>query len=118
MYNFLVVDNSTTVLDVMEFTLEKFNYAVFSATTSGEIFDILHNYKIDVVLLNDEVEDVSGIDIARKIKQTYDTIVLIMSYSQNLNEKLKAKEAGVSGWVVKPFIPERLVKIIIKTFFA
>ncbi len=118
MYNFLVADNSKTVLDVMEFTLEKFNYTFFSATSPDQVFEVLKDNKIDVVLLNDEINGVSGIDIARKINQDYQAVVLIMSYSQILSEKLKAKEAGVSGWVVKPFIPERLVKIIIKTFFA
>ncbi len=117
MYTFLLADNSKTILDVLEFTLEKFNYKVFSVTDEQGIFSILEGNNIDVVLMSDTIDGEDGTELAVRILDRFDVLVLMMSYSQSLDLKLKAKRAGVSGWIIKPFIPERLVKIIVKTFF-
>ncbi len=117
MYTFLLADNSTTLLDVMEFTLEKFNYKAFIATDVDGIFSTLENNRVDIVMLNDTIDGEDGTELAQKILERYDVLLLMMSYSQNIELKLKAKKAGVMGWVVKPFIPEKLIRKIVKTFF-
>ena len=117
MYSFLLIDNFTTILDVLVFSIQKLNYKVFIATEKEKIFSILETNNIDVVLLGDKVKDTNGIELAEQILQNWHVILLMMSYSQDLNLKLKAKQAGIMGWIVKPFIPERLIKIIIKTYF-
>ena len=117
MYTFLLADDSTTVLDVLVFSLEKFNYQSFIATRREQIFSILEKNNVDVLLLGDKFDGQDGIELAHDILEYRDVIVLMMSYSQDLELKLKAKEAGVMGWIVKPFIPERLISIIVKTYF-
>ncbi len=117
MYTFLLADTSKTILDVLVFTLEKFNYRAFIASKADEVFAVLEKNHIDIVLINDTIDGQDGTELAKKILSRFDVLVLMMSYSQSLELKLKAKKAGVMGWVVKPFIPERLIRIIIKTYF-
>ncbi len=117
MYTFLIADNSTTLLDVLEFSLEKFRYRALVTSRVDQIFTDLEQNHVDVVLLNDMVEGKDGTVLAKQILSKYDVVLLMMSFSQNLELKLKAKNAGVMGWVVKPFIPERLIKIIVRTYF-
>ena len=119
MATFLIADNSQTVTEILSFALEQKGHKAFATNNSDDIFTILEKNKIDFALLNTQIQNTDATYLASKIKKKFPEItILIMSNTNNQQLKIKAKESGVSGWILKPFIPERLIKIIEKTFLT
>ena len=116
MKNFLIADSSQIVLEVLEFSLEQHNFNVFRANTAEQTLELYKKYPIDFVLLNIQLEDMDGINLARELLNIKQTNILIMSNTQNHDLKQQAKQIGVVGWILKPFIPNHLVKTLIKKF--
>ncbi len=119
MKKILIGDISDTILDVLEFTFEKRNFAVMTARNSSGLLSALEEQDSDMVLLNTHLEDIEGIELVLKIKEKKPQIpILFMSNSQNFELKLNARKLGVDGWILKPFIAERLVEAIEAHFFS
>ncbi len=116
MKNFLIADSSQIVLEVLEFTLEQNNFNVLQACTAEKTIELYKKHQVDFVLLNIQLGDEDGIDLAQKLLNIKKTNILIMSNTQNHDLKQRAKQIGVVGWILKPFIPNHLIKMLIKTF--
>jgi two-component system chemotaxis response regulator CheY len=57
----------------------------------------------------------NGIDMIKKIRQTPDgrfTPILMLTTESDDSIKMQGKQAGATGWIVKPFNPEQLLKVI------
>ena len=118
MKNFLIADSSQIVLEVLEFSLEQNNFNVFLANSAEKAIEIYKNNNIDFVLLNIQLGETDGLDLAQMLLDFKKSNIIIMSNTQNHDLKQKAKQIGVVGWILKPFIPNHLIKMIIKTFLA
>ncbi len=115
--NFLIADKSKTVQEVLEFVLERQGYGVYSTSQANEALDYVRNNCCNIALVNSELDDGNGVDLVKDLKRLDSKLVIIfMSSNDSMDLKHKVHEYGAVGWVMKPFIPERLVKMIIKTF--
>ena len=117
MVTFLIADNSKIVLEVLEFTLDQADFEVYSATNAAQVEQILATHRVDFILLDQNLGGEDAIELAREVLEANKHIkILVMSNTQSVEEKRRAKKVGVVGWILKPFIPSHLIRMIIKTF--
>ena len=110
----LVVDDSETVLLMLQRRLEMAGYDVATATDGqGALDGVAANPGPDIVLLDAMMPGMSGIDALRKMRSSGDnTPVLIVSAYRYGEEPEEALRLGADGCVPKPFDWDELVQRI------
>ena len=100
---------------MVRFTLEKENYEVIEAADGVQALDSLRTREPDLIITDINMPRLNGIQLIERIKQNprlrYLPIIVLTTESQR-NLKDQAKAAGATGWIVKPFKPEQLVRVV------
>lgn len=114
----LSVDDSMTMLQTISLTLEKEGYDVVTASDGVDALKKLKgDEKFNVIITDVNMPNMDGITLTREIrkldKYKYTPIVVLTTESQ-ADKKDEGKQAGATGWIVKPFKPEQLVAVMRK----
>ena len=115
----LVVDDSATLRTSVEFTLTEAGYRVMGAADGAAGLELLRSYEgredeIGMILTDINMPNMDGITFIKEVKKTsfrYTPILVLTTESQE-SKKLEGKEAGASGWLVKPFESEQLLSVV------
>lgn len=109
---FLVVDDSPTMRRIVINALKTFGYSdVVEAGDGQEALDQLSKNKVDFVITDWNMPNMSGLDLTKAIRSNDNTkslpilMVTTRGLKQDIIEALKAK---VNNYVVKPFTPQVL----------
>ncbi len=107
----LVVDDEPDILGLTKRILEEEGYHVITALSAMEGLEKAEAETPDLILLDIRMPKIDGIEACRILKKQSKTksipVVMFTALTQ-MNEMNAAKEAGSSGYIVKPFMPERL----------
>jgi len=111
----LIVDDSETVRQVLKLALGNAGYQVVEAEDGFDALAKLSGAQIDMLITDLNMPNMDGLELIKKVreegKHRFKPIVLLTTESSE--EKKKAgREAGASGWIVKPFKPEQLLKVV------
>lgn len=115
----ILVDDSKTILATAEMALEDLiadgTITLKSYLNPAELRDNLLSGAEDFDLLISDVNmpQLNGLDLATVLKQSdafKNKPILILTTESSAEMKAKGKEIGVTGWLVKPFSDEKLVK--------
>jgi two-component system chemotaxis response regulator CheY len=113
----LAVDDSKTMRDMVSFTLRGAGYTVIEADNGVNALKVMVGQKIDVIITDVNMPEMDGITLVRKIRaqpQHAGTPVLILTTESDQSKKDEGRSAGATGWIVKPFSPEKLLQIVAK----
>jgi len=114
----LIVDDSASMRQMVGFTLESAGFEVIQGINGEDAIDALKAAgKVDVIVtdLNMPIMDgLAFIKEVRKMPSAAFTPILMLTTESGEDRKMQAKEAGATGWIVKPFQPEVLLKVIQK----
>ena len=112
----LVVDDSPTIRQQASFILNKEGYEVIEAEDGEKGIETLKNNKDLALIISDiNMPNMNGLDMLKKIRELkeFDHIPIFMLTTESDPSKIKiAQENGANGWMVKPFDPKTLVKIL------
>ncbi|MBR1948698.1 MAG: response regulator [Alphaproteobacteria bacterium] len=91
------------------------------AATTTEAVEVLRNYKINVVLMDQQMPDQSGLKLARQIKageigDNKDLPIIMVTIDTKENTVMEAKEIGIHEYLVKPISPLALKKRLCTAF--
>lgn len=115
----ILVDDSKTILATAEMALEDLvNDGTITLKTylnPAELRDLLISGGEDYDLLISDINmpQLNGLDLATELKQNdvfKNKPILILTTESSAEMKVKGKKIGVTGWLVKPFSDEKLVK--------
>ncbi len=116
--NVLTIEDKPVITDLLDVYLGKLgcNNHTVSTGERGLVYlesQLMDDRKLDVVIIDMTLEDISGLELCRKIKQINDTVyvILISSWGVNLN-KFTLDDAGVDVLLQKPFSFEQLQKVL------
>jgi len=111
----LIADTSTTILNVMSYIFENQGYNVIISNSVEDLFEKIDNNIFNIAMIDITFDSLKTVE---KIKnsQNSESIIYIFSEKEDIKLKKQLKEAGVYGWITKPFIPEKLAKIISSSF--
>jgi len=111
----MIVDDSVTVRQVLRLTLSNAGYELLEACDGEDALNVLSGESLDMMITDLNMPKLDGIELIRKVRQKpeYRFLPIVMLTTESADEKKQAgKSAGASGWIVKPFKPEQLLKVV------
>jgi two-component system chemotaxis response regulator CheY len=111
----LTVDDSRTIRDMLKVTLSAAGYEVVQAEDGVEALERLAEAKPAAIVTDINMPRMDGFELIEKVRQGGDhkaTPILVLTTESEPDRKARAKEAGATGWIVKPFNPEKLLEAL------
>lgn len=116
----LIVDDSTSMRQMVSFTLKGAGFQVIEGSNGQEALDRLGaapGGKVDLIITDLNMPVMDGLTFirqARGLPLLRFTPILMLTTESQESRKAEGKAAGATGWIVKPFNPEQLLKVIEK----
>ncbi|NOX33235.1 MAG: diguanylate cyclase [Deltaproteobacteria bacterium] len=107
-YSILIVDDDTAIKESVEEYLKLLDYNVTSALNADEALKILNSFDADLVLTDIMMQGMDGLELTRRIKESHDTDVMVMTGYNAEYSYEEAVQAGASDFIFKPFRFEEL----------
>ena len=107
----LVVDDSRTMRDMLTITLESIGFNVVEAEDGLDGLSKARIDKFDLVITDINMPNMDGYELIRclRVEEQYKyTPILVVTTESSTTMKKKGKDAGATGWIEKPFNPDKL----------
>ena len=117
MARILVVDDSTTMRQMVSFTLSDAGHEVTEADNGVKGLEAARARRYDLVITDVNMPGMNGLDLVKSLRQLPDfkfTPILVLTTEAAQEVKSRGREAGATGWIVKPFSPEVLLTTLKK----
>jgi two-component system response regulator PilR (NtrC family) len=109
----LVVDDESSMRQLLEIMLRKEGYAVTSAESRGAAAAALARESVDLVVTDVKLPDGDGIEILRQVKASSpDTVVVVMTAYGSTETAVAAMKLGAHDYLIKPFDMEELKLVV------
>jgi two-component system, chemotaxis family, chemotaxis protein CheY len=116
MARILAVDDSPAMRQMVSVTLRSAGHVVLEAPDGCEALDIARNQPpVDLVITDVNMPNMDGITLVKELRLLphYRGVpLLVLTTEATTQKKQEGKAAGATGWIVKPFDPERLLATI------
>jgi len=118
MAKIMAVDDSPSIRKMVALTLKTAGHEVLIAEDGDEAYEMAQKEdSVDLVVTDLYMPKVNGLELVEKLRglDSYKYIpLLFLTTESGVEMKKKGKEAGATGWIVKPFAPESLLATINK----
>ena len=117
MHSILAVDDSASMRQMVSFTLKSAGYNVVEAVDGQDAWEKAGGRSLDLVLTVQNMPRMDGISLTKKLRenpQFKTTPILILTTESSDQMKQAGRAAGATGWLVKPFDPNKLIEVIQK----
>lgn len=111
----LTVDDSKTMRDMVAFTLRKVGHDVSEAEDGKAALGVLGGQRFDLIITDLNMPNMDGISLVKNVRAAgahRATPILILTTEADGTKKADGKAAGATGWLVKPFSPEKLIELV------
>lgn len=115
MKRILTVDDSPSMRAMISFTLTELGYDTTEAVDGQDALDIVAEQPFDLIISDVNMPRMDGIAFvgnARKIPHHQFTPILMLTTEAGNELKAQGKAAGATGWIVKPFDPQKLIDVV------
>ena len=115
MKTILAVDDSATMREMVAFVLESAGYRVIEAEDGAQGLDRATATNVDLVITDQNMPNMDGLTLVRSLRELRDyktTPILLLTTESSAEMKQKGRDAGATGWMVKPFDPDKLVRML------
>ncbi len=113
----LVVDDSASMRQMVNFTLQSAGFNTLEGCNGVQALAVSENQAIDLVVTDLNMPEMNGIDLIKQLRAKpefkFTPIILLTTESQDA-KKQEGKAAGATGWMVKPFNPDQLLTVVKK----
>lgn len=113
----LTVDDSSTMRQMITFTLKGAGFDVLEAGDGLEALEVAAGKKLALIVTDVNMPRMDGITLVQRLRALPEfkfTPILVLTTESDASMKMKGKEAGATGWIVKPFSPEKLLDVVNK----
>ena len=111
----LTVDDSRTILKMLSMTLNEAGYETVQAADGLEGLEALEFCTPDVIVTDINMPRLDGFGFIEGVRSDdkYRAIpILVLTTESDSDKKDRARRAGATGWIVKPFDPTKLIDAI------
>ncbi len=105
----LVVDDDPHIRELIRVFLEKEGLDVAEASDGLKALEKLETTRADLVILDVMMPNLDGWELCRRLRQSGDLPVLMITAKGETSQKIKGFELGADDYLVKPFEPAELV---------
>ncbi len=113
----LAVDDSASIRQMVAFTLKSAGYDVVEAADGMDGLAKAKARGFDLVLTDQNMPRMDGLTLVKSLRavaQYRTTPILILTTESSDAMKAQGKAAGATGWLVKPFDPQKLLDVVKK----
>ena len=113
----LTVDDSASIRQMVAMTLKSAGHQVLEAGNGAEGYDKATANTVDAVITDLNMPVMNGIEFIRKYRQhpaSKGVPIILLTTESDEELKRQAKEAGATGWIVKPFKQDQLLAVVKK----
>jgi two-component system, chemotaxis family, chemotaxis protein CheY len=113
----LICDDSVSMRRMLKLTLNQANYQVVEAENGLNALELAKKEPFDLILTDVNMPELDGLSLVRELRTLpqYQFKPILLLTTESAPEKKKmAKAAGATGWLIKPFDPDKLLAAIRK----
>nr|WP_196242296.1 response regulator [Azospirillum oleiclasticum] len=113
----LTVDDSRTMREMVAFTLKSAGYDVLEASDGQQALGLIGTNQVDLVIADLNMPVMDGLTLIRRLRAMpahRSLPILMLTTEADDRKKQEGRTAGATGWIVKPFNPEKLVSVVQK----
>ena len=104
MKQILIVEDDELLNKMLVYNLQSESYGIVSVETVKEAMEVLKSQPFDLVLLDINLPDGNGYEIAKTIRDKYsDTIVIFLTANDRESDEIRGYELGAVDYITKPF---------------
>ena len=107
----LIVDDEAPIREMVTVALEMAGYDCMEAADAREAHSLIVDHKPDLILLDWMMPDISGIELARRLKRselTSEIPIVMLTAKGEEDHKIQGLETGADDYITKPFSPREL----------
>ncbi|WP_130537758.1 response regulator [Thiomicrorhabdus indica] len=115
MSKILAVDDSKSMRQMVAMSLKSAGHDVTEAEDGVQALSAAKAAQFDIVVTDINMPNMNGIELIQALRAMPNykfTPILCLTTESSGDMKTKGKEAGATGWIVKPFSPEKLLSVI------
>ena len=113
----LTVDDSRTMREMVAFTLQEAGYKVLEAEDGKAALTVIEGNHVDAIITDLNMPNMNGTEFIRAARNNprYKfTPILMLTTEGDAGKKQEGKAVGATGWIVKPFNPDKLIEVVKK----
>jgi len=113
----MTVDDSASIRMMVSFSLNDAGFQVVEAVDGVDALSKLDDHDISMVIADVNMPVMDGLQFVKEMRthpKYKFTPVIMLTTESHESMKEKGREAGATGWIVKPFKPEQLINIVNK----
>lgn len=113
----LTIDDSRTIRDMLKLTLTEAGFEVLQGVDGEDGLNVLGETPVDLVITDINMPKMDGYEVIRRLRANskyQKTPILVLTTESDGDKRNIARQAGATGWIVKPFDPARLVETVRK----
>ncbi len=113
----LIVDDSVSMRQMVGYTLRQGGFEVVEAEHGQDALNKLQTMTVDLIITDLNMPVMDGITLIRNLRKqsALKSKPILMLTTEGLSSKKEeGKAAGATGWIIKPFDPEKLLQTIAK----
>lgn len=109
MAKILLIEDDSGIILPLSVYIQKDNHELSTCTDGALAIDVYKEKKPELIILDINLPNKSGIDICREIRETSSTPIIVLSARDSEDDKLTLFELGVDDYVAKPFSSRELM---------
>ena len=113
----LTVDDSASLRMAIRIALTGAGYAVTEAVDGADGLAKATGTRFDMIVTDLNMPNMDGLSMIRALREQpaqAGVPIIFLSTESDADMKAQAKAAGATGWLVKPFVPDQLIKVVRK----
>lgn len=103
MSTILIIEDEKSIVDLISFNLKREGYEILSAFDGGSGLELALSGKADLVLLDVMLPVMDGFEVLRRLRQTSDVPVIMVTAREEETDKILGLETGADDYITKPF---------------
>ncbi len=105
----LIVDDEARIRDVLQYALQREGYQVLSAANGEQALQIVHNERVDLIILDVLMPELDGLSTCRRLREFSSLPVIFLTSRSDEVDRITGLDLGADDYVTKPFSPRELL---------
>lgn len=114
----LAVDDSRTMRHMVASALKTAGFEVLEAEDGKAALDVLNAQRVDLIITDLHMPNLNGLQLIENVRtsqsQHKHVPILLLTTETDTTKKEQARNSGATGWMAKPFSPEKLIQVVNK----
>lgn len=109
MQKIVIVEDEKAISDIIKYNLEREGYEVHTAYDGEEGLSVIEKIDPDMILLDIMMPKLDGLQVCKKVRQTKDTPIIMLTAKAEEIDKVVGLELGADDYITKPFGMRELI---------